>query len=186
MNKAQIIKYYDTILNEKIFGKCDLKGYKTDCYKFCPYLRKRGNILTNIDNYKEDFKVNQTKWLKDKNYLIFLEAFELIEPKYKMKYNNINDIKLRYQILNNFFNALYSERKQIGAGYLATYYYYIKLIEAIIKHNLMNFQAMYLFNFMFKKIIEDIRDNRLNDDIWINNYVKYLEYWDKMPWYFMF
>lgn len=186
MNKIQIIKYYDTTINENIFGKCDLKGYKTDCYKFCPYLRKRGNILTNINNYKEDFKENQTKWLKDKNYLIFLEAFELVEPKHKMRYDSINDIKLRYDTLNNFFKALYDERKQIGAGYLVSYCYYVKVMEAIIKNNLTNIQAMYIFNFMFKKIIEDIKDNRLNDDIWIDNYIKYLYYWDIMPWFFMF
>jgi hypothetical protein len=186
MNKLKIIHYYDTIINDDIFGKVDLKGYKTDCYKFCPYLRKRGNNLKDLNNYKQDFETYKLKWLKDNNYLLFLEAFELIEPKYEFYYENNDDIKNKYNKLDMFFNSIYEENKRTGSGYFSTYQYYIKLMKAIINNDLCNIQALYIFNFMFKKIIEDIRENRLNDDILINNYNKYLLYWDNMPWLFMF
>ena len=186
MNKIKIINYYDNIIDDNIFGKVDLKGFKTDCYKFCPYLRKRGTNPKDINNFKKDFETYKSKWLKDKNYYLFLEAFELIKPKYEFYYENNDDIKNKYNILNNFFNDMYKENKKIGAGYFSTYQYYIKLMEAIINNNFCNIQSFYIFNYMFKKIIEDIRENRLNNDIFINNYNKYLLYWDNMPWIFMF
>ena len=103
MNKLKIIIYYDNIISDDIFGKVDLKGHKTDCYKFCPYLRKRGTNPKDLNNYIKDFEMYKSKWLKDNNYILFLEAFELIEPKYKLIYENNNDIKNKYNILDNFY-----------------------------------------------------------------------------------
>lgn len=200
MNKYKIVKHYDEIIDDNIFGNLSNTKCNTDCFKYCPYLRiKRTKKTTTLNDLtyeqlKEDFKKNETKWINNANYKIFLEAFELIKPQYELKYdesilNHFNDL---FNNIHQFENEI-RLKTQAGAGMFFTYDKPLTMMKKIIEFKLINIQALYIFNYHYKQIILNIFE-RINDfkpnykysSIWIDAFDKWLIYDYYLNWYIFF
>ena len=200
MNKYSIIKYYDETIDDNIFGNLSNTKCNTDCFKYCPYLRiNRINKTTTLnalthEQLKEDFKRNEIKWINNPNYKIFLEAFELIEPEYKLKYDE-SILSHLNNLLNNIheFENEIRLKTQAGAGMFFTYDKPLTMMKKIIEFKLINIQALYIFNYHYKQIISNIYE-RINDfkpnykylSIWMDAFNKWLSFDFNLNWYILF
>ena len=197
MNIPKLISYYDSIISDDIFGSITNTKYKTDCFKYCPYFKKRGNRLVFKLDYKQsdiinDYNIYNKEWDKNNNYKLFLEAFEIIEPTQTIYYDSINDLKMKLDKINKFMNEIRVKTKA-GAGMFFSYDQNLLIMNKIIEYNLTNFQTYYLFNYLFKQIIYDI-NSRIDNfksyyrykNIWSEAFIKYLEYYYDLNWFMMF